>query len=127
MLTFISANAANPGLLVLCIVVACGALSFAWARHGHLKTAPAGTPSTLNYRGLRLRRHPSVPAGKIVVLDPSGYTLTEMKMLTLDGLSHALARRSDRAVLVSNKDFDTLFTRVRGLAWRALARELITF
>jgi hypothetical protein len=123
MLTFISANVPNPGLLVFFIVVACGALTFAWTRLHHSKEAPTAAPSTVTYRGVRLRMHPSVPTGKIVVLDPSGYTLTQMTMQMLDGLS----RHSGAAVLLSRRDFDALMTRVRGLAWRATARDIINF
>jgi len=123
MLTFIGANVPNPGLLVFFIVVACGALAFAWARLYHSKAAPTAAPSTVTYRGVRLRMHPSVPAGKIVVLDPSGYTLTQMTMQMLDGLS----RHSGAAVLLSRRDFESIFNRVRGLAWRATARDIINF
>ena len=123
MLTFIGANVPNPALLVFFIVVAGGALTFAWAWLHHPKDARTAVPSTVTYRGVRLRMHPSVPAGKIVVLDPSGYTLTQMTMQMLDGLSH----HSGAAVLLSRRDFESIFNRVRGLAWRATARDIINF
>jgi hypothetical protein len=72
-------------------------LRFAQRRSG-------GSLATFAYRGLQLRMHPALPAGKIVVLDPRGYTLTTMTTQLLDGLS----RSSVRAVLLSRRDFEAV-------------------
>jgi len=102
MLTFIGANASDPAFMLSVAVLLCGVLTLGWLRFAPRRTG--SSLATFAYRGLQLRVHPSLPAGKIVVLDPRGYTLTSMTTQVLDGLS----RSSVRAVLLSRRDFEAV-------------------
>ncbi|MDB5363719.1 MAG: hypothetical protein JWO51_5016 [Rhodospirillales bacterium] len=120
MLTFISAHVENPAFVAFLIVLACLALMVVRANFGRPQ-ASLHSPATIQYRGLQLRMHPSLPAGKIVVLDPQGYALTKMTMKMLDTLS----KTSARAVLLSNTDFAAVLATANNRSRRASERNLV--
>jgi hypothetical protein len=102
MLTFIGANVSDPAFMLSAMALFCGVLTLGWLRFVQRRNGVS--LATYAYRGLQLRMHPNLPVGKIVVLDPRGYTLTSMTTQVLDGLS----RSSVRAVLLSRRDFEAV-------------------